>query len=181
MTPEIFPVTPERWHDLETLFAKKNACWCMYWRVPYSEYSKGAEHNRPAMKSLIDSGTVPGLLAYIDGVPAGWVSVAPRTDYSALERRPSLKRLDDQPVWSIVCFYIAAPFRGQGLMLALIQAAVDYARAHGASIIEAYPMDPQGEAEAGGLFTGLAKVFAKAGFVEAARPTPHRRIMRLTV
>ena len=181
MTPEIFPVTPERWQDLETLFARKNSCWCMYWREPYSEYKKGGEHNRPAMENLIDGGTVPGLLAYVDGVPAGWVSVAPREDYPALESSRSLKRLDDQPVWSIVCFYIDSAYRGQGLMLTLIQAAVDYAKDHGASIIEAYPMDPQGIAEAGGLFTGLAKVFAKAGFVEMARPTPSRRILRLTV
>ncbi len=178
--PEIYPVTPERWPDMEKLFTKKSGgCWCMLWRSPQSEYALGGEHNHQAMKNLIDQGTVPGLLAYLDGVPAGWVSVAPREEYGRLERSRSLKRLDDRPVWSIVCFYINKVYRRQGLMLTLIQAAVDFAKDHGASMIEAYPTDPHGIVSASGLYTGLAKVFTKAGFVEMARPTPYRVILRL--
>ncbi len=181
---EIHPVTQERWPDMETLFSKHGAsggCWCMWWRLPRSEFNLGGEHNHQAMKNLIDGGTIPGLLAYVDGVPAGWVSVAPREDYGALERSRIFKRLDDQPVWSIVCFYVNNAYRGQGFMLALIQAAVDYACEHGAKIIEAYPVDPEGKVSASSLYTGLAKVFTSAGFVEMLRTSTGRPILRLTV
>lgn len=179
---EIHPVTPERWADMQQLFSVHGAtggCWCMWWRIPRSEFGKGGESNRQAMEKLIHQGAVPGLLAYLDGTPAGWISVGPREDYGALERSRTLKRLDDQPVWSIVCFFIGRAYRLHGLMLPLIRAAVDYARAHGAKIIEAYPVDPSGKVSSDSLFTGLAKVFAETGFVEMMRPSPNRPILRL--
>lgn len=181
---EIHPVTPERWVDMQQLFGAHGAtggCWCMWWRIPRSEFSKGGASNRQAMERLIHSGVIPGLLAYLDGVPAGWISVGPREEYGALERSPKFKRLDDQPVWAIVCFYISKSYRGRGLMEPLIRGAVEYAREHGAKIIEAYPVDPAGRASADSLFTGLAKVFAEIGFVEMTRPSPTRPILRFVL
>ncbi len=181
---EIHPVTPERWADMQQLFGAHGAtggCWCMWWRIPRSEFSKGGESNRQAMERLIHRGVIPGLLAYLDGVPAGWISVGPREEYGALERSTKFKRLDDQPVWSIVCFFIDRAYRGRGLMEPLIRAAVNYAREHGARIIEAYPVDPAGRASADSLFTGLAKVFAEIGFVEMTRPSPTRPILRFVL
>jgi GNAT superfamily N-acetyltransferase len=181
---EIHPVTPDRWPDMEKLFGTRGAsggCWCMWWRLPRSEFNLGGERNHQAMKSLVDSGKIPGLLAYVDSQPAGWVSVAPREEYGALERSRVLKRLDDQPVWSIVCFYVNNAYRGQGFMLALIRAAVDYARENGAKIIEAYPVDPEGKVSPSSLYTGLAKVFTSAGFVEMLRTSTGRPILRLTI
>jgi GNAT superfamily N-acetyltransferase len=183
-TLEIHPVTPDRWPDMQKLFGSHGAysgCWCMWWRIPASQFSLGGESNRKAMEKLIEGGTVPGLLAYLDGEPAGWISVGPREDYGRLERSRTLKRLDDQPVWSIVCFYIAKPYRGRGLMQPLIRAAVDYARERGAKVIEAYPVDPAGRVSADSLFTGLAKVFAEIGFVEMTRPNPQRPILRFVL
>lgn len=181
---EILPVTPERWPDMQKLFGAHGAsggCYCMWWRAPRSEFNKGGENNRRAMENLINQGTIPGLLAYLNGEPTGWISVGPREDYGALERSRTLKRLDDKPVWSIVCFYIRRTYRGHGLMQPLIQAAVDYAIDNGAKIIEAYPVDPEGKVDPGSIFTGLAHVFAGAGFVEMVRATPYRPIVRLTL
>jgi hypothetical protein len=44
--------------------------------------------NKRAMKAIVDSGTVPGLIAYRDKRPVGWISVGPREDYRRLERSP---------------------------------------------------------------------------------------------
>jgi GNAT superfamily N-acetyltransferase len=177
------PVTVARWPDLETLFGPRGACagcWCMWWRQTRAQYehSRG-EANRQAMKAIVEAGEVPGILAYVGKEPAGWCSIGPRQVYSALERSRLLKRLDDEPVWSVVCFFVARPFRGQGLSAALLRAAVVYAGKRGATTVEGYPMDPRGQrvsdAEA---FYGTVRAFLQAGFEEVARPSERRAIMR---
>jgi len=114
---EFHPVTPDRWKDLEALFGKRGACggcWCMWWRMKRSEFEKKkGEGNKRALKKIIDSGEIPSLLAYANGRPIGWCSIAPRETYPVLERSRTLKRVDDQPVWSVVCFFVAKPF-GRG-------------------------------------------------------------------
>lgn len=106
---QILPVTAERWPDLERLFGKQGAyggCWCMWFRQTGAEFTANrGEANRQAMCSIVEAGEIPGLLAYVDGVPAGWVSVGPREAYPLLERSRAAKRVDGEPVWSIVCFY----------------------------------------------------------------------------
>ena len=108
---EFHPLTPERWQDLETLFGPRGACggcWCMWWRLKRSQYVKQkGPGNRRALKKIVDSGEIPGLLAYADGQPIAWCSVGPREAYSTLERSRILKRVDDKPVWSVVCFVVA--------------------------------------------------------------------------
>ena len=142
---EYHPVTPERWTDLEGLFGKHGAgggCWCMWWRLTRSQFAEQAgEKNRLALKGIVDSGEVPGLLAYADGEPVGWCSLEPREAYPSLERSRTLKRVDDQPVWSIVCFFVAKPFRGRGLMAPFLAAAVEYAKEQGAKIVEGYRVE----------------------------------------
>lgn len=179
----IYPLTPDRWDDLETLFGPRGAiggCWCMWWRQTRSEYDRQkGEGNRQAMHAIVASGEVPGLLAYSGGRPVAWCSVAPRTAYPSLDRSRVLKRVDDQPVWSIVCFFMARGYRRQGLSLRLIQAAVDYARSQGARIVEAYPIEPKkDDAPDFYAFTGMASTFRKAGFVEVTRRSETRPIMR---
>jgi GNAT superfamily N-acetyltransferase len=139
------------------------------------------EENRRAMETIIRSDEVPGLLAYLQNEPIGWCSVAPREAFPVLDRSPVLKRVDDQPVWSIVCFYIARQYRRSGLMGFLIQAALDYARANGAEIAEAYPVDSEtSRFDPGGTFTGLIDTFHKAGFKEVARRSKRRAVLRYT-
>jgi len=133
------------------------------------------------MKKIIESGEVPGILAYAHGEPIGWCSVGPRENYPALERSRILKRVDDQPVWSIVCLFIARPYRKTGVLAKLLSAAVEYAGKNYVSIVEGYPF----ELKDGGapwadafVWTGLASAFRTAGFVEVLRRSPTRPIMR---
>jgi GNAT superfamily N-acetyltransferase len=183
---EFHPVTAERWHDLETLFGERGAysgCWCMWWRVKRSEFERQkGQGNKDALKKIVDSGEIPGILAYADGEPIGWCSVAPREAYPVLDRSPVLKRVDDQPVWSIVCFFVAKPFRGQRVSAELLQAAVEYAARSGAKIIEGYPLVPKRDHMPDvSTFTGLVSVFLQAGFVEVLRRSEIRPIMRYFV
>ncbi len=179
---EFAPVTPKRWQDLEQLFGRSGACggcWCMWWRITASEYSREAgKGNRKAMKKLVDSGEVPGILAYADGRPVAWCSVAPRERFGRLERSPVLKRVDETPVWSVVCFYVSKEHRRKGMMVAMLKAALEHARRNGASVVEGYPVEPRGSGLSGFEgFTGIVSAFRKAGFVEAARRR-NRPIMR---
>ena len=182
----VLPAMPERWADLEGLFGAKGAyggCWCMYWRLPRKAFDAGkGEPHRQSLRELVDEGRVPGLLAYADGQAVGWVSLGPREDFPTLERSRILKRVDDQPVWAIVCFYVARHKRRQGVMRALIAGAVDYAAQQGAQVVEAYPVEPAGGAYPDVYaYTGLAKTYRALGFEEAARHSPTRPILRKVI
>lgn len=183
METTFYPLSKERWGDLERLFGDRGAasgCWCMFWRTSRAQFSsQGNQGNRTALRKIVDDGGVTGLLVYVDGEPAGWVSVAPRESYPSLERSPKLKRIDDRPVWSIVCFFIDPRHRGEGLMPALIEAAAAFAADQGATALEAYPTDPEqdprGPADA---YMGVLPSYLKAGFREVARPSAGRVIVR---
>jgi GNAT superfamily N-acetyltransferase len=180
----VHPLTPDRWDDLETLFGPRGAtggCWCMYWRLPRSRFDamKG-DGNRAAFRTVVAGGDrPPGLIAYLDDAPVGWCAVAPRDEYPALDRSRVLKRVDDADVWSITCFFVARRARRQGVTGRLIDAAVAFAAGHGATVVEGYPIDPR-SAETPPVFawTGLASAFERAGFVEVARRSETRPIVR---
>jgi hypothetical protein len=55
------------------------------------------------MGQIIAAGKEPGLLVYHRHKPVSWISIAPREDFPVLDRSPTLKRVDDQSVWSISC------------------------------------------------------------------------------
>jgi GNAT superfamily N-acetyltransferase len=180
---QFHPVTLESWPDLEMLFGKNGAyggCWCMWWRASRSEFEKqGNSGNRQALKNIMDAGKVPGVLAYAANQPVGWCSVGPREAFPSLERSRTLKRVDDQPVWSVVCFYVARSYRHKGLMALLLRAAIEYAKEHGAKIIEGYPVDPKNnDLPPVSSFTGVVSVFKETGFVEVMRRSEKRPIMR---
>src|SRR5215471_13810021 len=180
---EFHPVTPDRWQDLETLFGKNGAyggCWCMWWRVTHSQFGQQAgQGNKEALKAVVDSGEVTGILAYAHSQPIAWCSVAPREAFPSLERSRTLKRVDDQPVWSIVCFYVAKPYRRKGLMAELLRASIDYAGQCGAKIVEGYPIVPKhNDSPPVSTFTGIFSAFEEVGFVEVTRRSEKRPIMR---
>lgn len=185
--PEIVPLTSERWRDFTRLFGPKGACagcWCMEPRLTRSEWQKNqGAGNRRAMKRLVDKGSrAPGILAYVDGEPAGWCSIEPRESFSRLSRSRVLAPVDDKPVWSIVCFFVDRRFRGRGLSVALIRGAVDHARARGARIVEGYPVEPRKKPMPPVFaYTGIAAAYRKAGFKEVARRSETRPIMRRNV
>lgn len=180
---EFRPLTPDRWSDFETLFGERGAyggCWCMWWRCTRREFEQQqGEGNRLAMKALVDSGVVPGILAYRAGQAIGWCSIAPREQFGALERSPVLKRLDDRPVWSLVCLFVHKGFRSRGVAQALVHGAVAHARSQGATVVEAYPTLPKKDLlPPVSSFMGVPSLYEQAGFVECARPSKSRAIMR---
>jgi GNAT superfamily N-acetyltransferase len=179
---EIHPLTRERWDDFVTLFGANGACagcWCMWWRLPRAKWTQGkGDGNKRAVRKLVNNGDVPGLLAYADGQPIGWCAIAPRADYPRLATSRTLKPVDDQPVWSVACFFVARPFRRRGVTVELLKAAVEFARKHGARIVEGYPVEPRKPQADVFVYTGLASAFRKAGFKEVARRSPTRPIMR---
>jgi GNAT superfamily N-acetyltransferase len=183
---KFYPVTPRRWKDLESLFGERGACggcWCMWWRMTRSEFNKQkGSGNKKALKKIIDSGEIPGILAYANGQPVGWCSVAPREKFSTLERSRILQKVDEKPVWSVVCFFIAKTLRRKGVTIALLKAAIEYAKRHGAKIVEGYPVEPKkGKTPDVFAYTGLASAFRQAGFVEVLRRSETRPIMRYFV
>ncbi len=171
---KVHPLTPDRWDDLLELFGPSGAysgCWCMWWRVTSKEFSAEAGKGlKKRFKKLVDDEEVPGLLGYLDGEPVGWVSLGPREQFGRLERSPKLKRVDDTPVWSIVCFYIKKGYRGTGVATDLLDAAIKYAKRRGAKHIEGYPIDAsRGRKDNAAMFSGALTMFDDAGFREIER------------
>ena len=180
---KVRPLTSKNWHDLEILFGPKGACagcWCMYWRLRRSVWeNQNGEKNRRALQKIVESGDPTGVLAYDGQKPVGWCAVAPRQDFVVLENSRILKPVDDQPVWSLPCFFVAKKYRRRGVTSQLLQGAVEYARKHGAQIVEGYPQDPKSATMVDVFaWTGFVSAFKKAGFKEVARRSTTRPIMR---
>lgn len=179
------PLTSDRWSDFERLFGPRGACggcWCMYWKLRGKAFSENTgETTRQMQASVVESGIVPGLLAYMDGEPVGWVAIEPRSAYLRLAHSRILAPIDEAEVWSVTCFYVAKKARRQALTLALLEAAVGFVRAHGGKIVEGYPVEAHKEMPAPFVFTGLASTFRKAGFYEVARRSENRPIFRYLI
>ena len=152
----------------------------MWWRLKRSEFEQQkGKKNKAALKKIVKSGQVPGILAYSKGKPIAWCSVGPRKVFPALERARVLKRIDDKPVWSVVCLFIAKGFRKKGASSAILKAAVAHAKKKGAKIVEGYPIEPKTDKWPDAfVWTGVASAYLKAGFKEVHRGSPTRPIMR---
>ena len=180
---EIIPVTKERWNELETLFGPSGAysgCWCMWWRIKSKDFEKNGNHgNKAALQDIVARDEVPGLIAVKSGQPVGWLSLGPREAFGRLNRPPLFKAVDEQPVWSIVCFFIHRDHRNQGIASRLIEGAIEYAKSQGAKILEAYPIDTGGKLKSQAeIFTGTQAMFEASGFKEIARRKATRPILR---
>lgn len=189
---DVRPLTPGRFADLAALFEEGGDprwCWCTYFRVRGRDWSNStAAGNRAELAALAEREDVaPGLLAYRDGRVVGWVSLGPREDYERLANSKILAPVDDTPVWSIVCFVVSRRARGQGVATALLAAAIDYARAHGATMLEAYPVDSgAGRVPAANAYHGTLSMFERARFQVVERrqwnaTSPVRPIVRLAL
>ena len=170
---EIRPVNSESWPDLARLFdgpGDAAGCWCMWFRIPVKTYSaNGKAGNRAAMERLVDSGDETGLIAYDNERPVGWVSLAPRREFRRIETKADQGEISEEGVWSVVCFFIAPGQRKQGIASALLNSAVEFARDHGARVLEAYPIDRFGKIANGEAYTGVVSMYARAGFREVGR------------
>jgi GNAT superfamily N-acetyltransferase len=182
---KILPLTSDRWDDFVQLFGKNGACagyWCMWWRFPRANWIRNkGDGNKKAIQKLVKSGEVPGLLSYVEGEPVGWCAIAPRGDYPRLANSRILRPVDDQPVWSINCFFVAQPFRRRGVTVELLKAAVGFVRKRGGKILEGYPVESRKQQADAFVYTGLASAFRKTGFKEVSRRSPTRPIMRKVI
>jgi len=171
-------VDSDRWVDLARLFEGRGGpsyCWCMVFRATPPEIQKrDGKSRKAALKRRVRAGVPIGLLGYLDREPVMWCSIAPRSTYRRLGG--AIDPDEHETVWSIVCFYVARPLRRQGAMTRLIQAAVAHARKRGATIVEAYPVDPGAPSY---RFMGYTTTFKAAGFREVARAGTRRHVMRL--
>ncbi|MEP6649145.1 MAG: GNAT family N-acetyltransferase [Lapillicoccus sp.] len=182
------PLTPDAWGDLEALAERPGStvlrsCWCMFYRRTGDfgvTVAAGPEH-REDLRRIVDSGESPGLVGYVDGEPAGWISLGPRPEYPRLEASRLMPAVDDAPVWSFVCSFVGRDFRGQGVQRRLLVAAIDYARAEGVRTLEAYPVDKPGRSDSGAMWWGSQSLDEKAGFREVERRSSTRLVMRRTL
>ena len=122
------PVTVERLPDLTEFsqcHGKFRYCSCMRWRMTSAAFRRSPKQERiEALEELVRIGTPVGILAYYEEELVAWCSIAPRASYAALERSRVLPRIDDTPVWSVVCLFVDRhlDFRRQGLTCRLLQA-----------------------------------------------------------
>ncbi len=176
---EFQPVTTDRLEDLERFSLAHGTfryCSCMRWRMRSTEYKDSTKESRSAaLAALVSNSTPIGVLAYADGEPIGWCSIAPRETYDGLERFRALPRLDDEPVWSVVCFFVDSRFRHRGLTLGLLDAAMKYARSMGAKIVEGYPVRI---GEKLYQYMGATSTFEEAGFSDVTPVQLTRKIFR---
>ena len=178
-----FPVNKSRWKDFEELFGDRGACggcWCMAWRLRAKEFEKQkGSANKRAMKKIVDNNELPGILGYINNKPVGWCSVAPRDKFIRLEKSRVLAKIDDKPVWSITCFFIAKSYRKQGLSGELLKGVIEFCGKKNVKVLEAYPAEPYSEnIPAAFAWTGIPSAFEKVGFKVVERRSPKRPIMR---
>jgi GNAT superfamily N-acetyltransferase len=171
----IVPATADRWSDLVALFeepGEPRRCWCTYFRFPKPVWSAmDVDARREAFGGVVASAAEPGLLAYVDGRAVGWVSVAPREEFlDHLDRTRVLKPAPGEGVWSVLCFVVSRPARGRGVGHALLAAAVEFAREHGARAVEGHPLDEtRRKLMTMESYPGVTSMFTRAGFTEIER------------
>lgn len=181
------PLTLERWKDFEKLFGTNGACagcWCMYWFMNKKEYDEKRKNGKTKkeLKKIVKEKTIPGIIAYENENPVGWIAIQPREKYSKLANSKILAPVDNKSVWSIVCFFIHKNFRKMGVSTELIKNACNFASSKGGTIVEAYPTETRTKNSAPVfIYTGTASAFKKAGFKEVARRSETRPIMRKAV
>lgn len=192
MQVTVHPATPDRWNDIEEVFGSRGRdpewCWCRRFLRSTAE-RQAVTDNRAALHAEV-AGTAapPGLVAYVDGRPAGWTRIGPRAGFPGVTGNKALARVlhtEGTTTWWVTCFAVARQFRRAGVASALLRASVELARANGAVAVEGHPVDVEHlrghRVAASALFTGTQRLFEAAGFVEVARTYPTRPVMRLVL
>ena len=176
------PATAEHWHDVVCVFAglrsKPDACWCQRFRHHHEQNNQAA-----LRKEIATSEIAVGLIAYADGEPAGWSRVVPRTTLPGIQGNRAIQRLvpDEAAGWWVACCVVRREYRGHGVGVALLVAAAEHARRHGAAVLDGHPVDVsrlKAAPSPSALFTGTLSSFRAAGFTEIGRTYPSRPVMR---
>ncbi|WP_248147586.1 GNAT family N-acetyltransferase [Microbacterium aoyamense] len=185
----IEPATADRFDDAEhalTGGGDGRGCQCQWWTLTNAQFQAASQaEKRELLAGDLEAEVSPALIAYVDGEAAGWVRVSPRTIQQRIARTKMIKDatsepMDDPTVWAVSCFVVRKEHRGQGLNAKLLGAAIDHARAHGARVIEGYPVDAAvGKHPSNDLYHGALSTFVDAGFEEVARPKPDRPIVAI--
>jgi GNAT superfamily N-acetyltransferase len=149
----------------------------MYWRIGAAYHRQTPETNKSAFEALVRSGPPPGLIALAGKVSVGWCQLTPREALPWLDRMKRLRRVDDEPVWSISCFYVRKGHRRTGISRKLLEAAIETAQRNSVRLLEAYPLDARHVHTSS--YTGYVSTFRRAGFRVAARHVATQPIMRL--
>jgi GNAT superfamily N-acetyltransferase len=193
MAVEVRPATSDRWQDVVAVFGRRGEdpswCWCqLFLRSPGTQPNlpTAPPNNRDALRWEITSAKVPpGLVAYVEGRPAGWTRVGPRSQFPGVAGNRALARVlteDDPDAWWVTCFAVASRARRAGVGRALLEAAVELASQHGASAVEGHPVDVAAlrarKVSGSAIYTGTRAMFEAASFVEVARTAPTRPVMR---
>lgn len=151
----------------------------MWWRQSQKEFSQNSgAGNKRKFKQIVTHGTAPGIIAYSGDEPVGWCAVQSREAYVRLEKSRVLAPVDEQPVWSVTCLFVAKDFRQQGVSTALLKAAVKHVRKNRGKIVEGYPVDASKKQPDPWVWTGIASAYLTAGFEEVERRSKTRPIMR---
>ena len=189
-TLRVVPAGEVPFTDVEAVFGTRGdpaGCWCQWYKIRGADWRASTpEQLRDLLAAqLAEPGPGPGLLAYDGETPVGWCAIEPRPALVRLSHSPVGRATPDVDfadagVWSVSCFVIPRAHRRRGVATALASAAVEYARQHGARVVEAYAVDPAARTRppAAELFPGTTSMFAAAGFTEVARPKPHRAVMQ---
>ena len=185
------PATIDEWDDVQAALTgggDGRSCQCVWPLLSNKDWdATTVEQRREMLRDELHAGPPPGLVAYVDGEPAGWIRIGPRPAQQRIARTRLVQTatehpFDDEGVWAVTCFSVRREHRGLGLNAALLEAAVDYARASGARVIEGYPIaTDMAKTSSNSLYVGAISTFLKAGFREVARPTPKRVVVELAL
>lgn len=187
----IVSVADAPWDDVRTVFGTRGdpaGCWCQWFKQKHTDWTKTSPEERRAMlqEQVRECDPVPGLIAYLDGEPVGWCAVEPRTRYQRLRTTKvvstgSPEAWEDQSVWAVTCFVVRVEYRRRGVSRALLDAAVEHAREHGARIVEGYPVDvaAKKKVSSADLYYGTLSTFEGSGFTLVSRPTSGRAVVQL--
>lgn len=188
----VVPATADRFGDIARVInptGREQACWCMHWRAPAKEdvATRGAR-----LRELTEREPAPGMLAYLGGSGptdagparagagepetaesgaevAGWLGFSRRSDARSLQRSRVLPVGEPETwatTWVFMCVTVRAGFRRQGVAQALLDAGVDYAARHGATALDAFPVEPEPgrRVPVSAAFVGTVGMFERAGF-----------------
>jgi GNAT superfamily N-acetyltransferase len=173
------PVTGDTWAEFDALFKSPGGpkhCWCMVWRRTPEELREHPQGRtrRPLIKGRVDRGETIGLVGSLEGTPVAWVSIAPRETYRDGLGGPEAAK--GERVWSLACFFLKRGLRNRGYGASMLEAAIAYARKSGATVLEAYPVDPEAPSY---RFMGFVPAFERLGFTEVGTAGSRRHVMRL--